>query len=179
MKKNLLMSAVAVACAVTMVGLQAPTAHGFANSAPNFDCMSCHPGAMKGDMVKIGDLPVGYEAGKIYNLTLSLNSQLESMGNQQGGFAVQVSTGTLIVKDDRNSQISNNILTHTLEGSEQRSWSFGWQAPGEEVSGWKLWRKAEPGPDVNITVMAVAANGDFSSMGDEVGAAGFTIKGAK
>lgn len=177
MKKSLLLSAVAVAYAITMVGFPTPPAHGFANSAPNFDCMSCHPGAMKTDMVKLANLPSGYEPGKSYTLTLTLNSHLESMGDQQGGFAVRASAGQLIVQDDLNTQISNEILTHTLQGSAQRTWTFTWQAPGEAVGGWQFRRKAEPGPHVNLTVMAVAANGDFSSMGDEVGAAGFAIPG--
>lgn len=160
-----------------VVGLQPPApAHGFANSAPSFACMSCHSGTMATDMVSLGNLPANYRPGQTYNLTLTLQSALESLGEQQGGFALQVSAGELMVSDQTNTQISDGILTHTLEGSQRRTWDFAWQAPGTAPAGGQPERQAEPGPIVSITVMGVAANGDYSSVGDEVGAASFTLQ---
>lgn len=178
MLKKMLLPCTLGACAALGVALQAPPpAHGFANSAPSFQCTSCHPGSMQPEMVKLRNLPETYRPGQTYNLTLELDSTLESLGEQQGGFALQVSDGRLIAADQAHTQLIDGILTHTLEGSHRRSWSFTWQAPGEPGGAWwQFWRQAEPGPDVSVTVMAVAANGDFSSVGDEIGAAGFTLR---
>ncbi len=178
MLKKMFLPCTLAAAMTAGVALQAPPpAHGFANSAPSFACMSCHPGTMQGDMIRLRDLPETYSPGRTYTLTLELDSTLESLGEQQGGFAVRASAGELIVKDQTDTQIIDDILTHTLEGSHRRSWTFSWQAPGEPSPWWQFWGQdqKEPVPDVSITVMAVAANGDFSSMGDEIGAAGFTL----
>lgn len=178
MKKGLMLSGLAIAASAALAGLHTPAAHGFANSAPSFECMSCHTGAtMNPAMIKIDNLPATYKANQSYRLTLTLNSQLESMSEQQGGFALRVSAGQLVVSDSVNTQMVGDILTHTLEGSANRSWQFTWQAPEGEAGGWL--RRGQPGPDVNVTIMAVAANGDFSAIGDEVGAAGLTIKGGR
>jgi len=145
-----------------MAGLYVSAGYGHKNSAPNLECISCHEGEMVQNMVRIQGLPKTYVPGKIYNLTVVVTSDLESMSECKGGFAVEASAGKLIVKDKKNTQLSNGILTHTQEGSELRKWNFSWKAPSEKT-------------DANITVMAVAANGDYSPFGDKVGADSYTI----
>ncbi len=149
-----------------MTVLYISTADGHRNSAPNLECMSCHEGEIIQDMVKIQGLPKDYVPGKTYNLTVIVTSDLDSMSECKGGFAVEATAGKLIVKDKKNTQLSNGILTHTQEGSELRKWNFSWKAPSEKT-------------DASITVMAVAANGDYSPFGDKVGADSYTVRPSK
>jgi hypothetical protein len=162
--KRILLFLTVILCGMTVIYVS--TGYGSRNSAPNLECISCHEGEMIQNMVKIQGLPKRYVPGKIYNLTVVITSDLESMSESKGGFAVEASAGTLIVKDKRNTQLSDGILTHTQEGSGLRRWNFSWKAPLEKT-------------DVNITVMAVAANGDYSPAGDKVGAESYTISTGK
>ena len=163
MKKNIFFL---VLISFVVAGLCVSIGYGHRNSAPNLECISCHEGEMVQDMVKVQGLPKSYVPNKTYNLTVIITSDIESMSECKGGFAVEASAGKLIVKDKKNTQLSNGILTHTQEGSELRKWNFSWKAPSEKMG-------------ANITVMAVAANGDYSSAGDKVGANSYTIKPAK
>lgn len=140
--------------------------YGHRNSAPTFECLSCHEGEMVHDMIKIEGIPKTYVPGKTYSLKVVVVSDLQSISESKGGFALDVSAGKLKVKDKKNTQLSNGFITHTQEGSELREWSFQWTAPKEKT-------------DVNITVMAVAANGDYSPYGDRVGATVYSIKPSK
>ncbi len=149
-----------------MTGFYVSTGYGHRNSAPNLECISCHEGEMVQDMVKIKGLPKNYVPGKTYNLTVIVKSDLESMSESKGGFAIEASAGELIVKDKEHTQLSDGILTHTQEGSGLRKWNLSWEAPSDKV-------------DASITVMAVAANGDYSPVGDKVGANSYTIKPSK
>ena len=133
------------------------------NSAPNFECYTCHTGASAPAAIKVTGVPKQYEPGKTYKLTVSVDCKTKSMSEVQGGFSVQASAGELIVSDKKNTQLSDSYLTHTLEGSERRSWAFEWKAPQEKV-------------DVELKVMAIAANGDYSPFGDAITADGFTIQ---
>ncbi|MBI5641523.1 MAG: hypothetical protein HZA17_13970 [Nitrospirae bacterium] len=132
------------------------------NSAPNMECIGCHQGEMVADMVTIQGLPKSYVPGKLYAMTVVVNSKLKSSGDVAGGFAVETSAGELVVKDKKNTQMSDGILTHTQAGSALRKWTFGWKAPAQKM-------------EAGISVMAVAANGDFSAAGDEVGSGSYTI----
>ena len=127
------------------------------------ECITCHEGELSAGIVKIEGIPSSYKPGKTYTMTVRIDSALESMSESRGGFSLEVSAGKLIVKDKKNTQIADGYLTHTQEGNELRQWSFQWKAPTEES-------------DVTITVMAVAANGDYSPTGDIVGAVSYTIK---
>ncbi len=142
------------------------TSYSSRNSAPTLECINCHEGEMVQDMVKIQGLPENYIPGKTYGLKIVIKSTLESMSESKGGFALEVSGGELIVKDKKNTQLSNGILTHTQEGSKLREWTFKWKAPSEKV-------------DVNFTLMAVSANGDYSPSGDKTGAASYLVKPGK
>lgn len=136
------------------------------NSAPNFECIVCHEGEILPDIVRIQGIPKSYIPGKEYTLTVTVTSDLKTEGDVSGGFAVEVSMGKLIVIDKKNTQLSNSILTHTQEGSKHRKWTFGWKAPDKKT-------------EISISVMALAANGDYSPAGDQVGAMTYNILPAK
>jgi len=142
------------------------TGQGHNNSAPNFECIACHEGEFVPDMVTIEGLPQAFVPGKLYSLTAKVTSSLKSEGDVAGGVAVEVTGGELIASDKVHTQISDSLLTHTQEGSQFRRWSFNWKAPAKRE-------------EVSINIMAVAANGDFSATGDQVGANSYIIKPAK
>ena len=151
-----------------LVGMIVSMGHSFQNSAPNFECFTCHQaiGEHKTEL-KVKGIPEAYEPGKTYELKLTVDSTIESINEIQGGFAAGVTAGELIVRDKEGTQLSNSVLTHTAEGSEKRVWKFRWKASPQQKT------------DVELKVMAVAANGDFSPVGDATTAKVFTIKPKK
>lgn len=132
--------------------------YAFLNSAPSFECMTCHVGAEDYvvDLLLEG-IPDRYEPNKTYELKLVMKSDLESISDIEGGFAAQVTAGELIDKDQIHTQLTDNFLTHTVEGNKVREWVFAWKAP------------ADAEDQVQIEVMVVAANGDYSPSMDAVG----------
>lgn len=136
------------------------------NSAPTLDCVQCHSGDFASDVVKIEGLPKSYKPSQTYRLTVVVKSNLKSQSDVKGGFALTASKGTLIITDNKNTQLLDGFVTHTIEGIKLSKWSFSWKAPAEPA-------------EVTFTVMALAANGDFSSAGDQVGATTYTIKSSK
>lgn len=163
MKKLILL----VLAPFVLVGMVVSMGHGFQNSSPNFECFICHRVIDEHETIlKVTGIPEMYEPGEIYSLVLTVDSSIESISKVQGGFAVGVTAGELIVRDEKNTQLSNSILTHTIEGSERVVWRFGWKAPQQRT-------------DVQLRVMAVAADGDFSPVGDPTVANTFTIQPVK
>lgn len=144
-----------------IVSFFASTGSSHNNSAPNFECNTCHQGEGSAE-VKIEGLPVKYIPGKIYKMTLIIESDNQSFGDNAGGFAMEASAGELIATDNKNTQVSEGFLTHTQEGAALRKWTFGWKAPAEKK-------------EADLTIMAVAANGDFSPVGDVIGTNDFSI----
>lgn len=150
-----------------VVGFFISNSYSFNNSAPNFECFVCHrPVEPHETTINITGVPRVYEPGKTYVITLTVKSTLKSRNEVQGGFAAAASAGELIATDAKNTQLSNGIMTHTQEGSHRRKWSFSWKAPATKT-------------DIELRVMAVAADGDFSATNDAVTAELFTIKPAK
>ncbi|MBF0328835.1 MAG: hypothetical protein HQL10_06730 [Nitrospirae bacterium] len=146
--------------------LYAATAQSHNNSAPNMECLSCHDGDIQAGMVSIQGIPKNYKPGKVYTMSVVVKSNLESLGEIKGGFALEADKGTLVVKDKKNTQLIDGFLTHTQEGSHFRKWTFSWKAPEDKS-------------DASISLMAVASNGDYSSQGDHVGTGSYTIKFGK
>ncbi|MBI5098724.1 MAG: hypothetical protein HZB30_05745 [Nitrospirae bacterium] len=144
-----------------IISLVVSTGNSHNNSAPNFECIGCHQGEGSAE-IKIDGLPEKYIPGKTYKITLTIVSDNQSLGDVAGGFAIEASAGDLMVTDRKNTQLSEGFLTHTKEGSAFRKWTFGWKAPVQKT-------------EANLTVMAVAANGDYSPAGDVTGAGGFLI----
>lgn len=162
MRKALLFAVLVLAAA----GIGVSAGHGYNNSAPTFECITCHVGDMAPDMVRIEGIPKAYAPGRVYQLTVVVAGGQQSLGEVAGGFAVVASAGELIVRDERNTQISEAIVTHTQQGSRLRKWAFAWKAPAQKTT-------------AAISVMAMAANGDFSPAGDQVGSTVYTIKPAQ
>lgn len=132
------------------------------NGAPTLKCFNCHVAVGEhASVLNVTGIPESYQGGKTYPITVTVDSDVRSLGQVQGGFAVQVSAGELLVVDKANTQISDRILTHTQQGSALRTWKLAWKAPREKQQ-------------VDITVMATAANGDFAPLGDPVVAHAFT-----
>jgi hypothetical protein len=152
--------------AVAAIGLVASGGQSSTNSAPDGECFVCHTNTADSADVKIIGIPKEYEPGKTYHITLSVFSRLKSMSEIQGGFSATASIGDLIVTDKKNTQKSNSFITHTIEGAKSRLWKFAWKAPKEKT-------------DAEIRVMAIAANGDYSSSGDAMTADIIAIKGKK
>ncbi|MCX8069266.1 MAG: hypothetical protein N2738_02055 [Thermodesulfovibrionales bacterium] len=150
--------------ALTLMSVDKVFSH--SNSAPVMDCTSCHQGEFKADIVSINGLPKAYKPGAKYKLTLTIKSDLETLGESMGGFALEVSDGKILVTDKQKTQFIEKYLTHTLEGVKTRTWSFTWQAPKSDK-------------DITFIVMAMASNGDYSPFGDVVGAQSYTIKAVK
>lgn len=157
---------VLLAALIVTVGLAATQGYGHNNSAPNFECINCHAGDMVPGLVEIRGIPKHFVPGKTYTFTIFVNSDLKSIGEVAGGFSLEASAGELKVSDRKHTQISDGLLTHTQEGSALRKWTFKWKAPSQKA-------------DASINVMAVAANGDYSSENDQVGANSYTIKPAR
>ncbi len=135
------------------------------NGAPSLECDNCHFGAEdKIVEVIVEGLPKEFQPNKTYTVKISIKSDNESYGDNQGGFAVTASAGQLIVIDKVNTQLSNGFITHTNEGSKTREWKFAWKAPSKKIE------------QVDISIMAVAANGDYSPNMDAVGVETLKIK---
>jgi hypothetical protein len=148
---------------VAGLGLVAPAGHGSTNSAPAAECQSCHTETPEQVEVRVEGLGATWEPRKTYDVAVTVQSPLASQGEVQGGLSVNVSAGELVVTDDVATQRSEAFLTHTQEGSKRRTWTFRWQAPPDGIA-------------VELRVSGMAANGDFTPLGDATAAAVFTIR---
>jgi hypothetical protein len=92
-----------------------------------------------------------------------VQSPLVSQGETQGGLSVTVSAGELVVTDEVATQRSESFLTHTQEGAKRRHWTFRWQAPRD-------------GNAIELRVSGMAANGDFTPLGDATAATVVTTR---
>jgi hypothetical protein len=135
----------------------------FNNGAPTVECLNCHTevGQQQTEL-KIEGLPKAYKAGATYQIRVVVDSTQESIGTVQGGFAVTASGGELQIVDRKHTQLSDGILTHTMEGANLRSWKLSWRAPQDQQK-------------VEISIVAAAANGDYSPLGDPVAEKNFVV----
>jgi hypothetical protein len=130
-------------------------AEAYQNGAPTLKCYTCHtPTGDHASTLKVKGIPKEYKPGKTYRMSVAVKSDIRSLGDVKGGFVMRASAGELIASDPVNTQMSNGLLTHTIEGSALRAWKLTWKAPHDG--------------DVEFTVMATAANGDFAPIGDAV-----------
>lgn len=151
--------------AVSM-GLAAPV-FAFNNGAPTLECLNCHTAlGQPRTELKTDGVPKAYKPGATYQLQVILKSSQESQGPVQGGFAVTISGGELLVTDRKHTQLSDGILTHTMEGANLRRWSLSWRAPKDQQN-------------VEISIVAAAANGDYSPLGDPVAEQNFVVAAHK
>ncbi len=113
-------------------------------------CGPCHDPSVSTTVTIIG-LPVAYEPGRNYSLTVNVASAVSSTW---GGFDLSVTAGTLVITDAVNTQLSGTQeLYHTDAGKTQRSWNFNWTAPAAG--------------DVTFYVAGLAADASASAAGDE------------
>ncbi|RMD53781.1 MAG: hypothetical protein D6828_04960, partial [Nitrospirae bacterium] len=143
-----------------LMGTQNSYAH--YNSAPNDYCYRCHKGGSAPAFIEVKGLPKFYVPKKRYMVTVIVESNIKSFGDNMGGFSVKAEDGKLIVSDEHNTQISGPFLTHTIEGAKLRKWTFIWQAPEEKKK-------------TRIYIYVVAANGDFTPTGDSMGSVILTL----
>lgn len=99
---------------------------------------TCHCATADTDVTTALDgLPAEYEPGKAYDLTVSFSGgdtfDLPTETNE-GGFALEVTHGTLATKDDKTKVDTigggTKFATHTTAGNSQASWPLKWTAPG-------------------------------------------------
>src|SRR5689334_21016415 len=96
---------------------------------------SCHGPPSDTVHATLTGLPRSYAPGTRYNLSLTiLGGPPTAPGRYQGGLAVAVTAGRL--EAGPGTQVSDGLfLTHTLEGANQRSWTFSWTAPAPARAG--------------------------------------------
>ncbi len=158
MKPQILVEIALIVCIYIVSIFEVGKVQAHSGGAPGFDCVDCHTGAEdKSIEINLLGAPKNYTPGKEYLITIEIKSDNESIGENQGGFAVLASGGKIIVVDKINTQLLEEYLTHTKEGSKYRVWKFKWKAPLKATG------------DVTLSVMGVAANGDFSPDMDVVG----------
>ncbi len=149
--------------------LVAPSAFSHNNSAPTGKCDACHSGGSAPAFINVDGLPEKYTPGRVYNVSITVESNNKSYGEVQGGFSLNVNGGELRIADSKNTQISHQtetsqpFLTHTKKGSNMRKWRVKWKAPTKKMT-------------AKVQIMGIAANGDFSPAGDSAGAELIDIK---
>mgnify|MGYP001186626417 FL=1 len=116
---------------------------------------TCHASDPDNSITVILDgLPYHYETGKNYPLLLQIIGGPDAdSSSHTGGFAMRVNGGVLSPADSalvQNWDGEDTALTHTELGSKvaDRTWTFDWIAPNEEVG------------TVTIWVVGNAVNGD-------------------
>ncbi|MBI4854193.1 MAG: IPT/TIG domain-containing protein [Acidobacteria bacterium] len=145
-------------------------------------CSNCHRGTNSPPgNVRITGLPQSYEAGRQYNLTVTVSET----GKMRWGFQITAlrddgsAAGTFTVTDSSRTQLLNGsvggrtrmYVQHTVNGTQRgtrdtASFNLSWTAPTSDVG--------------RITFYAAgnAANGDSSSGGDNVYLTNVAISGA-
>lgn len=109
-------------------------AHANAGGAPENAAVNgctCHGNEPSSDAaVELGGLPDAYDAGTDYELTLSVSGpEALPIGQNEGGFQVIVSAGSLQPSSNAEQNLNETTLTHGSAGNDQRSWDFTWSSP--------------------------------------------------
>lgn len=154
MRADLLLPLLVVSlCAATLA--QPHVSAMSSGAVPVLDCRQCHTDAGEAELAVEG-LPEAYEAGKAYVLTIRIVKGPEPTGDVKGGFAIAASAGELRPADPALAQAvtieGEQAVTQTEDGARAREWRVVWVAP-------------ESG-EVRIKVAVIAANGDYSPLGD-------------
>lgn len=112
---------------------------------------TCHaPQASPFVTVTVVGLPERFEGGERYSLLVSITGAPPPLpvAQNQGGFALDASAGTLLVPDGAQEvRSSGATATHTEAGNDQRVWAVEWTAPAA-------------GGGVTIVAASNAVNGD-------------------
>lgn len=111
----------------------------------------------------IDGLPERFNSNQTYNLTLSINSTIIGTEDTQGGFRLWYSAGTTSGGSD--VWHIDERLTHTEEGTSQRSWQIQWTAPENDDI------------QVDFQLYVNAVNGNDAVTGDAWGSEVMSIAG--
>ena len=116
---------------------------------------NCHGTAASSEVVAVIEgLPTDYEPSTTYQLTLSFTGGPTSeVGENQGGFHLWASEGTLASIDEMTQENADGSLTHQEVGNDQTQWTVEWTAP---ASG-----------DATIKLHTNSVNGDETNSGDQ------------
>lgn len=109
-------------------------AHANATGAPENAAVNgctCHGNEPSSDAsVELTGLPDAYEAGTDYALTFTVSGpEALAIGQNEGGFQVIVSAGSLQPSSNAERNLNETTLTHGSAGNDQRSWDFTWSSP--------------------------------------------------
>ncbi|MCC5879651.1 MAG: hypothetical protein JJU03_07140 [Idiomarina sp.] len=133
------------------------------------DCSSCHfagPDKSAASRIELYGLAEQMVADETYELTLLVSDPEQRLGGFQlaiRDLATGESVGELKVGD--NQQISSYQGVDFLSHSEPQQ---AQPEEGEQVTRWKFQWRAANANDIEISAAAVAADGDDSSLGDNV-----------
>ena len=142
-----------------------------------FNCTQCHTGASLnsgiGNISVTSDIPqAGYIPGETYTITTTINQS----GSNQFGFEL-TSENNLSMKSGiwtitemgLTKKINNDVaVTHTANGTagtNTKSWSVDWTAPGFGAST----------GDITFYAAGIAANNNGNNSGDNVYATSYTV----
>ena len=150
---------IALAILLSLIGQSQALPTGIGDRA-NDGCL-CHGGSDDTTIVNLSGLPETYNSSEEYNLTLTIESQVE-LNEVQGGFRVIISQGELIADG---WQIMDNGYTHTTEINDRRQWEVVWVAPeaDDELA--------------TFVVHGNAVNGNGNANGDEWNSLSVAIPG--
>ena len=110
--------------------------------------------------------PARFTSNVTYILTIAMESTVPADGENQGGFYLRVSQGSL-TSVDNSTQVIDGYLTHTTMGNDQRNWNFSWTAPDDDtrIADFMLYGTAVDGDGLNdgdqwdYTTVAVPGSG--------------------
>ena len=95
---------------------------------------TCHSAvATESVIITLDGLPEQYEANKTYTLQIITTGGAESIENHTnyGGFNLWISHGILSNLSDEVHVYSDNEVSHTEAGNDQRDWTVNWTAPAD------------------------------------------------
>ena len=94
---------------------------------------SCHGSeTSSGVALSLVTPPARFTSNVTYILTIAMESTVPADGENQGGFYLRVSQGSL-TSVDNSTQLIDRYLTHTTMGNDQRNWNFSWTAPDDDA----------------------------------------------
>ena len=150
MKKKLLPLSLVLLLLLSMAPLSTGNSNGIFNQGSGCGGGYCH-GSNTNAVVSMSGQPASYTAGQAYTLSISVTGGVS--GSTNGGFSLEVNTGTLStggvgimpVKVDS----SGTSATHTT--NSYRSWSVDWTAPatGAGIATFDLGGNAVDGNNYN------------------------------
>lgn len=126
--------------------------------AGNEGCI-CHGGASVETVVELEGLPAVFESNTTYNLSIEIQSTIDSLAEQhQGGFRLVIKGGgTVLFEDLEEVQYLEEGWTHQSNGTYQRTWNLTWTSPNNSTD------------PMEFTLIGNAVNGNQQSSGDAWG----------